>query len=204
MSTQQTREEPRVGSVDASFERTRDVLHRVAARVFGRRGSAATGHFALRLSLGGIATPSFGYDAECVRIARGLLVRESAGVATVTPIYDLGWRVLDTVLGALQTSAHPAQIQLWPENFDVGTHVGLPDGQRVNLGCSPGDPHQLEPYLYVGPWGTDRTGDPSDWNAPFGAVLRSSDLISSANPLDSGVHFMRTSIEALSTKAKAN
>ena len=38
----------------------------------------------------------------------------------------------------------------------------------------PGDAFSDEPYVYVGPWGTERPGEPDYWNAPFGAVLRRS------------------------------
>ena len=237
-----------MGSVDVSFERTREALHRVAAHVLARRRWDATGHFGLRVSPGGIATPAFGDDTEWVRITGTLLVRDSAGVAAFTSIqgsslralarfagtdiespfscgddapevgdpdqplevseqhvqtifqwYDLGWRVMDTVLGALPPSGAPVPLQLWPEHFDIGTNVGVGD-ERVNLGCSPGDRYESEPYLYVGPWGTERPGEPSYWNASFGAVLKSSQIIVSANPLDSGVRFMMTGLDALSTK----
>ncbi|HXW79109.1 MAG TPA: hypothetical protein VEJ84_06395, partial [Acidimicrobiales bacterium] len=187
-----------MGPIDASFENTRDVFHRVSAHVLGRRRWDATGHFGLRLSPGGIATPAFGADAECVRTAGTSLVRETGGTARFMPVpgsslralakfagadigstfscgkdtpevgdpdeplvvsesattaiaqwYDLGWRVLDSVLGALPEPAVAAQLQLWPEHFDIGTDVGLPDNRRVNLGCSPGDSYENEPYLYV-------------------------------------------------------
>jgi hypothetical protein len=49
-------------------------------------------------------------------------------------------------------------------------------GLKVNLGGSPGDGFCAEPYLYVGPWTSDRPGDPAFWNAPFGAIARASAL----------------------------
>ena len=239
-----------MGSADVSFERTREALHRVAAHVLGRRRWDATGHFGLRVSPGGIATPAFGDDTEWVRLAGTLLVRDSAGVATFTSIqgsslralarfagadvespfscgddtpavgdpdqplgvteehvlaifqwYDLGWRVLDAVLGALPPSGAAVPLQLWPEHFDVGTNVGFAGDERVNLGCSPGDRYESEPYFYVGPWSTERPGDPNYWNASFGAALRASDLSGATNPFDSGVEFMRRGLDALSTAA---
>ena len=112
--------------------------------------------------------------------------------------YALGSRVLDAVLQALPETSEPATQQLWPEHFDLGTNIALSDGGRVNLGCSPGDAYEAQPYLYVGPWGAERPGDPSYWNAPFGAVLRSSDLVSSVDALESGVRFARTGLDFLS------
>jgi len=70
--------------------------------------------------------------------------------------------------------------QLWPEHFDhAATLTVAADGEpvAVEVGASPGDVHEAGPYLYVGPHGPDRPGDPGYWNAPFGAVLRRSDVL---------------------------
>jgi hypothetical protein len=63
-------------------------LHRVAAHVLGRRRHDVTGRFGLRPSPGGFATPAFGErDAvEVVRVADGVLVRETASGAAYLPI----------------------------------------------------------------------------------------------------------------------
>ena len=97
-------------------------------------------------------------------------------VSTLADWLALGWRVLDQTVIALGPSSTPATIQLWPEHFDAGTNVAVRGGARVNLGFSLGDEGIEEPYAYLGPWGSDRPGDPSYWNAPFGAVLRLSEL----------------------------
>lgn len=204
---------------------TRETLHRVAAHVLGRGRYQATGRFGLRAAPGGFATPAFGDSPEVLRVASGVLVRETAGgaayraiggaslgdlaelagvtldagfsVGTDTPslgdvdeplVLDvaaarllaewllLGQQALDHVGAALPGGAAPAVVQLWPEHFDLATHVTLPDGGQVNLGSSLGDGFSDDPYLYVGPWGDARPGDAAFWNAPFGAVLRRSDL----------------------------
>ena len=85
--------------------------------------------------------------------------------------FALGWRAIDSVVASLPSAAAPTVVQLWPEHFDAGTHVGVAGGQRCNLGVSPGDSAIDEPYAYVGPWGDERPGDAAYWNAPFGAVL---------------------------------
>ena len=104
------------------------------------------------------------------------------GTATVLAgWYWLGWEVLDSVLGQARGDTS-ATIQLWPEHFDAGTTVGLPTGEKVNLGFSPGDSFEAEPYAYVGPSGDERPGDPDFWNAPFGAVLRASDVTGATDP----------------------
>lgn len=102
------------------------------------------------------------------------LDEDSAGL--LSGWYDLAWKALDQVLATLPARAGPAVIQRWPEHFDVGTTVAIDSGARVNLGASPGDGYCEEPYLYVGPWGPERPGDPKFWNAPFGAALTRSRL----------------------------
>jgi hypothetical protein len=97
-------------------------------------------------------------------------------VTEIADWFTLAWRVLDDVVLSLLEQCEVATIQLWPEHFDAATTVKLPRGEPVNLGFSPGDAFESEPYLYVGPWGGERPGDPSFWNAPFGAVLRRSEL----------------------------
>lgn len=98
--------------------------------------------------------------------------------------YVLAWRVLDDVLAPLPGPAEVATTQLWPEHFDAATTVTLPSVEPVNLGFSPGDSFEDEPYLYVGPWSPQRPGDPSFWNAPFGAVRRRSEVESSSDPAE--------------------
>jgi hypothetical protein len=197
---------------------TRSDLHRLSAHVMARRRFDVSGHFGLRASPAGLATPAFGSDPEVLRLAGTALVREvgvtarireangatlcalaefadvdlaapfsvgdatppvgpvdeplhlpPAELAAITDWFGLGWRVLDNVLSELPDSAEPATIQLWPEHFDVGTSVALESGERVNLGFSGGDAFSAEPYAYVGPSDAERPGDPSYWNAPFGA-----------------------------------
>jgi hypothetical protein len=113
--------------------------------------------------------------------------------AIVTEIADwfaLAWRVLDDVLAALPSPSEVATIQLWPEHFDAATTVTLPSRGPVNLGFSPGDGFESEPYLYVGPWGTERPGDPSFWNVPFGAARRRSQIQDLDDPTESCRRFL--------------
>jgi hypothetical protein len=67
----------------------------------------------------------------------------------------------------------------------------------VNLGASPGDTYSEQPYLYVGPWEPDRPGDPSYWNAPFGATLGYDQLLASADPIADGRAFLLRGVELL-------
>jgi hypothetical protein len=107
--------------------------------------------------------------------------------------FDLGWRAIDAAGAA--AAGPPSTTQLWPEHFDAGAAVPFgPDADdRTNLGASPGDGFHDEPYLYVGPWGSDRPGDPSFWNAPFGAALGRADVGS----LDDAVAFFERGLSLL-------
>ena len=105
------------------------------------------------------------------------------------PWYDAlanAWPLLDLVLAraAARPHATPARIQLWPEHFDAGTNVGIGPGEddRINLGISLGDAFSPQPYLYGGPWGPERPGDPQLWNAPFGAVRTYDEIATADHP----------------------
>jgi len=222
---------------------TRSELHRVAAHVLGRRRFDVSGHFGLRASPGGIATPAFGPEPEVLRISGTELVREvgtessqvglagstladvahfadvdleseySSGpntppvgspdvplrfdqgeLAELVAWFDLGWRVLDTCTTRLGEHWTSSTIQLWPEHFDVGTAVSRKDFPSTNLGFSSGDAFSPDPYVYVGPWGPERPGDPEFWNAPFGAYVTKELAPDAASALD----FFRTALDLLS------
>jgi hypothetical protein len=109
--------------------------------------------------------------------------------------YNLGWRALDAVLADLPGNATPATIQLWPEHFDAATNFPVTSGTMVNLGCSPGDGFEPEPYVYLGPWDLSQVLKSEFWNAPFGAVLRRSDLPASPDGLVQCIQFFRDGID---------
>ncbi len=195
-------------------------LHKIAAHVLGRRRFEVSGHFGLRASPGGLATPAFGPEPEVLRLAGASLVREIGADARSVPLeastmaelaafagtdvaaafsagpdtppagpvdqpfhvspseldayydwFELGSRVLDLALCTRSTPESSSTVQLWPEHFDIGTAVELAPGAGVNLGFSPGDSFCLDPYVYVGPWGSERPGSSGYWNAPFGAFV---------------------------------
>ncbi|MDY7104852.1 MAG: hypothetical protein S0880_27010 [Actinomycetota bacterium] len=118
-------------------------------------------------------------------------------VAVVLDWFVFGGEVLDRVVTGLDASARPSVVQLWPEHFDLGVDVGVGTERRANLGASAGDGPDGAPYLYVGPWGEERPGDPGYWNASFGAVLAHADLVAAADPVEAGVAFLRRGIELL-------
>jgi hypothetical protein len=120
--------------------------------------------------------------------------------------YAFGAVVLDELVATEPAVTAATTRQLWPEHFDLGGAVTIArsdDGGasevKANIGASPGDGFDSEPYLYLGPWDAERPGDPSYWNAPFGAVLRYRDLVagSHAEPLSRAVDFLRRGVRLL-------
>lgn len=149
-----------------------------------------------------LSTPfSVGEDGPDVGDADSPLALGADGAAALAAWFALGWQILDTVIAGLGASARPATLQLWPEHFDAGTNVALASGTRVNLGASPGDAASAEPYLYVGPWGPERPGDASYWNAPFGA-LRTWSALAEVDVVTDGLEFLRRGLELLAGPAE--
>ena len=138
-----------------------------------------------------------GDDTPALGAIDAALDLDAEAVRILAAWYDLAWQVLDAVVAGLPAAATPVTIQLWPEHFDAGTNVGLAFGERVNLGFSPGDAYEPEPYAYVGPRSSRRPGDAAYWNAPFGAVLRRSDAGASAEAAAVCRQFMRTGLRHL-------
>lgn len=125
------------------------------------------------------------------------LAVDAAAASALADWFAFGTAALDAVVAALDPTAEPSVVQVWPEHFDAGCDVAAVPGQRVNLGASPGDGLSTEPYLYVGPWGPDRPGHPDYWNAPFGALLGHAALRDSTDPQGDAVAFLRRGLELL-------
>jgi len=144
-----------------------------------------------------LSTPfEAGEDTPELGDPHALISVDAAEVARLADWWDLGWRVLDTVVAAGRDAM---AIQLWPEHFDAGTSVAVGENDRCNLGASPGDGFSDEPYLYVGPNTSIRPGDAGYWNAPFGAVLSRSDVAGASDAFSCGVEFLRRGLELLDT-----
>lgn len=131
-------------------------------------------------------TPPLGDADEPLRL-------DEEVAALVAWWFDLGWRIVDAAAGKLDAS----RLQLWPEHFDAGCDVAVRPGgdDRCNLGASAGDGAEGTPYLYVGPWGADRPGDPSFWNEPFGASVGIAEIRRAADPVEAGVAFLRRGLD---------
>jgi hypothetical protein len=197
-----------------SFEGTRKALHKVAEAVVSpaRKPESET---ALRYTRGGFGTPFFEQDgADCqVRVEHGELVRQRGSEETREPLPDVDV-VAATALGdfygfacsvleqlrADESDGNPSLVQLWPEHFDIAFELGSESaGHRANFGASPGDEDHPEPYLYVGPWTAEVSGEL--WNATGfnGAELPYSELIEAADQRSAAVAFMTDRYRALTS-----
>jgi len=94
--------------------------------------------------------------------------------------------------------------RLWPEHFDIAIELGAEaDGARANYGASPGDENHDEPYLYVGPWTAEVSGEL--WNARgfSGAELTYSELLAKADPGAAAIDFFRGRRDALTQETRS-
>ena len=140
-----------------------------------------------------LAAPlSVGHDTPELGDVDAPIHLDPAVAERIADWFALGWRAVDVVAA---TDHGGATLQLWPEHFDAGTSVPVGSGPdaRANVGASAGDGFHEEPYLYVGPWGSERPGGAAFWNAPFGAVLAAQDVAS----LDDAVAFLQRGLDLL-------
>jgi hypothetical protein len=199
-------------ALPASFKDTREALHRVAEAIVAPARKPES-EIALRYTRGGFGTPFFeegGADCQ-VRVEHGELVRQRAkeesreslpdvdvaAAKALGDFYGFACSVLEELRGQ-EGDADPSLVQLWPEHFDLAFELGSEkDGQRANFGASPGDADHDEPYLYVGPWNAEVSGEL--WNATAfkGADLRYSDLLGADDQRRSALDFMSERYRAL-------
>jgi len=104
--------------------------------------------------------------------------------------YAFGAAVLEELRSAAASEDAPTSALLWPEHFDIAIELG-PNGQgrRANYGLSPGDEHHPEPYLYVGPWSAEVSGEL--WNATgfTGAEMSHAELLAVEDQRAAAVDF---------------
>lgn len=128
----------------------------------------------------------------------GSLQVDLASARALAKWYGFG----DDALGQLvarATAEDEATIpRLWPEHFDLAIELGSEErGLRANYGLSPGDPDHAEPYLYVGPWSAEVSGEL--WNATGfnGAEMPYSDLVGAEDQMAAALEFFGTRWDAL-------
>ncbi len=115
---------------------------------------------------------------------------DADGAAALADWYAFGTVLLADLLDR-RPGLEPAPIRLWPEHFDVATDLGDDAaGGRANYGASPGDTDHPEPYLYVGPWDQEVSGE--IWNATafVGAELAYAEMLDEDDQIEAGLSFM--------------
>ncbi|HMC06387.1 MAG TPA: hypothetical protein VKG89_03235 [Solirubrobacterales bacterium] len=118
--------------------------------------------------------------------------------ARLADFYAFAAEVLERSREELQAGARPSELNLWPEHFDIAYEAGDEDaGMRANYGASPGDGDHPEPYVYVGPWTAEVSGELWNATAFSGAELSYSELLSVDRPASGALEFLRSRSEAL-------
>ena len=141
-----------------------------------------------------LAAPfSVGHDTPEIGDQHAPIALDPRAATALLAWFRLGWEALDEIL---PEAGEPSVMQLWPEHFDLAIDAATTQG-RVNLGASPGDGGHPEPYLYVGPWEPIRPGEPSFWNAPFGAVLGADAVLATPDPTQTAAAFLRRGLALL-------
>lgn len=194
------------------FVATRLALHAVAETVVSAERRPAN-EIALRYTRGGFGTPFFeaeGTDCQ-VRVEAGELVRQGGADEVREPLPGVdaaAARALGEYFGfacsvleerrAEESMDDPTLLQLWPEHFDMAFELGdEAKGERANYGASPGDEDHDEPYLYVGPWDGEISGEL--WNATSfpGAELTYGELIAAPDQRAAALDFFHERRRAL-------
>jgi hypothetical protein len=196
-----------------SFGKTVDSLHKVAEGVVAPARKPEN-EISLRYTRGGFGTPFFekeGRDCQ-VRVEHGQLVRQrgsveereqlpgvdEASARALGDFYGFACSVLEELRHAEAADEDPTLVRLWPEHFDIAIELGSERrGTRANYGASPGDGDHPEPYLYVGPWTAEVSGEL--WNATGfnGAELTYSELLEAPGQRRAAFDFMHQRLHAL-------
>ena len=123
---------------------------------------------------------------------RAALEIDPGAAAALGAWFALGQRTLTRLAAEAGADQAPTEPLLWPEHFDLAIESGAEaGGRRANYGFSPGDDDHAEPYLYVGPWRGDVSGEL--WNATgfTGAELGHAELLAAADPVALALDFCR-------------
>jgi hypothetical protein len=92
----------------------------------------------------------------------------------------------------------PSEADLWPEHFDIAIEAGSEaGGTRATYGFSPGDADHDAPYLYVGPWNGEVSGELWKAKGFTGAELDYDELAAADDPQAAAMEFCRARKSAL-------
>ena len=191
-----------------SFLAARKALHIIAEDLVSPQRRPEN-EIALRYTRGGFGTPFFELDgADCqVRVEANELVHQRGNEELqrrpIPGVDPDAARILGDFFGfacsvleeerAEESDEDPSLVQLWPEHFDIAFELGDESaGLRANYGASPGDDDHGEPYLYVGPWDSERAKGEL-WNATGfkGAELTYSELLEAPDQRKAALEFFR-------------
>ena len=131
-------------------------------------------------------------------LSTDLLPIDEAAASFIGDWFGFAYCVLEELRARATEAQAPSRVQIWPEHFDAALELGdEAAGARAAYGCSPGDEHHPEPYLYVAPWTARPTG--ALWNAQgfAGAELLYADLLAAEDPRTLALEFFGDRVEAL-------
>ena len=118
--------------------------------------------------------------------------------ARLADLYSFAATVLERSRQEVHADARPSELNLWPEHFDIAYEAGDEDsGRRANYGASPGDTDHPEPYVYVGPWTAEVSGELWNAGAFNGAELSYAELLAADRPAAVALEFLRSHSESL-------
>jgi hypothetical protein len=123
---------------------------------------------------------------------------DPVAAARLAAYYAFAHGALRTFRAALEPAADASEPILWPEHFDVAIEAGAADdGERANYGGSPGDEDHAEPYLYVGPWSGEVSGELWNGKGFTGAELDYAELAGADDPKALAAEFFESRRSAL-------
>jgi hypothetical protein len=126
------------------------------------------------------------------------LALDAGAAARLADFYAFAQSVFDAFSATLSADAAASSPTLWPEHFDIAIEAGAEDaGQRANYGASPGDEDHADPYLYVGPWSGEVSGELWNGKGFTGAELDYAELVGAGDPDALALEFFETRRAAL-------
>ncbi len=134
-----------------------------------------------------------GLDDEALEV-------DPAAAQVLGEFYTFADAILARIGAAAGPGEDPSPAYLWPEHFDLAIELGDEGaGLRANYGASPGDESHPEPYLYVGPWTAEVSGDLWQAKGFSGAELSYADLVAAPDQEAAALDFFETRKDALAT-----
>ena len=154
--------------------------------------------------------------AEAGRLVAGLLPAgagddhaaldvDPAAAAALADWYAFGAAVLGQVVADAAPEDASSPVRLWPEHFDIAIELGAEErGLRANYGLSPGDEEHPEPYVYVGPWTAEVSGELWQARGFRGAELTYAELLTAEDQRTAALDFFRTRRDGLTATGRSD